>query len=676
MASFDGSRSARDAVVAEASGCGGRFPSGTGIARQLRSMASGRLLRCFQIVWLGVGAGLSEACTVSALAERESSIAVNQCSSNDDCSQGSCREGLCVGSESQLANLLLELTPSANAGPIAGASFLVASPVTSNQVLELELRMISVVGSITPGQPGCTARFRENPSGQTLPVALDQSIPANLSFSPSILPKLPTLAGRLISAQTEPSANSSDPLTPASHRFIAELPPGIYDIHARPFEIATEASGESRCRLAPQLIRGLCIEASRGSAELRLTLPPPVHLDLVVRVEEQQLSGWIADVIDGVTGLQISRPVALSLPSTDQGISVYHIGLDYQPVIEHQDCRQQPLGRADEVVRLSPPADQVAPVLLFERRALELFSKGHARIDGVPRMPNRVTVEGHVFDSSNGSPTSATLTLVASKLSLVPKGVLAAFSRRVKASADGRFEADILPGSYQVHVEPDRSFELGKVPLASARVTWEVPESPRHQAGRAVELSGSLLLLGNAVLPGSREGARGASVVAEAPVRLRTQGHLTRALDGVFLPPYATDAVIADHGGAFGIYADRGIFDLSVRPPNGSGLAWLVLPNLDLSDSEGTRKLPRLELPLPVAVPVSASIPGDSRSSEGSAPRLEGARLRAFVPLDAEGDLASPGAEDSYILVAESRLNALGETQVLVPASLQLEAFE
>lgn len=627
--------------------------------------SSTRVFALSTIGWLGMSAGFSQACTVTALAERESSIAVNTCDSTDECSGGRCRGGICVAPGTELSTLLFELTPATNAGAIAGSSFLAVAPNVGEGVIELELSQARVVGSLTPERGGCALGFRGIQPGQTLAVGADGTIPTRVTFTPSIRSRLPAFAGQVIGAETVESANSVVPAMPISHQFAADLPSGTYDLHAEPFELSTEAPRESSCRFPPQLIRGLCIEAEAGGrTELKLALPVPAQLELVVTAQEQQLSGWVADVIDSTTGRRISLPVPLSLPSTDQGVSAYRINLDYQPVVEHLNCRQQPRGSASEIVRLSPPGDKVAPVLLFDREALELFSRGRALIDGVPVLPSPVTVEGHVFSRPGGSPEAATLTLVARKLSGLPAGVLAALTRRVQSRSDGQFEVQVLPGSYEVHIEPQGPRAADEPPLAATRVSWEIAEHPPRQGGRAVELGKALTVLGSAVLPGpGRVGARGASVIADASAKPPVDDVLVRALSGVFLVPRATTAVISDPNGSFGIHSDFGIFDFSIRPPEGSGLAWLVMANLDLSAPEETRQLSRLALPLPVVVPIAAWDPSSKTP-------IEGARVRAFAAVDELGGPTLPGSESSFVLVAEGRLDAAGRVGLMVPASL------
>lgn len=619
-----------------------------------------------------LGAGFSSACTVTALSERQSPIAVNECEPSDACGGGQCRGGMCVAQASELSSFLFEVNPASNAGSIAGASFLTARSrfAVSGEVIQIDLESVRVKGSLTPtAQRDCVPQFSAGEGSAALPVAANGTIPVRATFTPSGRASGVALPGPVIGVETSPlPPDPTNPLVPRSHQFDLEVPSGVYDVHLEPVAFVGDAATASSCKYAPQLIRSLCIDAKEGQgAELKLVLPVPAHLNLVVVAQEQRLTGWIADVIDPKSGRRISQPVALALPSTDGDSSTYAVGLDYLPIIEHEACEQLTSNGESELVRLSPPTGEIAPVLLFKRTALELFSPGNALIDQLPVLPEPVVVEGHVFSGQADAPEGATLTFVASRLSGVPAGVLASFTRQVETLSEGRFEAKLLPGTYGVHVSPNSTDFAGQAALAATGSSWEVASSPLRQAGRAIELRKAISLLGSALVPGaSRDGARGASVVAEASSSALGGDVLARALSGVSLAPRATTTVISDTEGRFGIFTDPGIFDFSIRPPERSGFAWLVMPNLDLSNAEETRQLSGLELPLPVVIDLRAQLAGDADSKK----RLEGARVRAYASIDASGEPTPAGAETSLVPVAEGRLDENGSARLLVPASL------
>jgi len=607
--------------------------------------------------------GVSSGCSVTALSERESPFASNECESNDHCSGGQCSGGMCVAVATELSSLLFEVTPSTNAGLIGGASFLSPHPrfTSVGGVVELELEALDVTGSLTPaGRRDCTPFFT-GARDEILGAAADGSIPARVTFTPAVRPDGPALPGRITSAETVPTPSVGNPLVPSSHEFDLELPSGTYDVLVEPWELAFESS--AGCSFPPQLIRGLCLEER---TDLQLSVPVPARLQLTVASEPNYLEGWVADVLDEASGRSISRAVPFRNPATGGGTSKYSVQLDYLRVVEHEACVLRADEDRTELIRLSPPADLLAPVMLFERTALELFSPGQGHIGELPALPAPVTLEGHVFSGTNLG-EAASLTFVAQELKGVPGGVMAAFTRRTETRKDGGFQVELLPGTYEVTVVPTAAALGGELGLAATRATWEVGVTPSLQAGRAIELRRAVSIRGSAFGPGeTRPGARGANVVAEASRRATAENVLVRALRGEAAAPRATSMVITEADGQFAISADFGVFDFSVRPPEGSGFAWLVMPNLDLSFSGETRSLSEVQLPLPVEVDLRARLVGDA-----NAKRLEGARVRVHASIDMNGEPTAAGVETSLIVVAEGRLDGSGRARLLVPASLQ-----
>ena len=73
---------------------------------------------------LATGAVLSSACSYSSDAATEAFEAPsNRCSSGDECSLGSCLEGICQAGSTVFPALLLEVTPAAGTAVISGIPF-------------------------------------------------------------------------------------------------------------------------------------------------------------------------------------------------------------------------------------------------------------------------------------------------------------------------------------------------------------------------------------------------------------------------------------------------------------------------------------------------------------------------------------------------------------------------
>jgi hypothetical protein len=122
--------------------------------------------------------------------------------------------------------------------------------------------------------------------------------------------------------------------------------------------------------------------------------------------------------------------------------------------------------------------------------------------------------------------------------------------------------------------------------------------------------------------------------------------------------------VIDDVSGNFTFYAERGTFDFSVRPPEGSGFAWLVQPGLDLN--AGPVALDVKRLPGPLHLTLNLALPS------GDSALLTGAHVRAYALLGEPGKLASsPETAVSAVPVAEGRVDARGDATLVLPARLE-----
>lgn len=599
-------------------------------------------------------------CSVSALAERESAIAENECTTDSECAGGACSGGQCLARLGELSTLLFELTPTSVGADVIDTPFLQFSgiPARSGEV-ELDLDLVPVVGSIHPaGREACAPVFLGSNMDQLLP-ALDHTIPSRVTFTPSLRALGLVLPGRASVAAPVMSAKGA---RAESYDFALSLPAGPYDILVEPYPLLPREGTDSGCAYPPQLIRGLCIT---GSADLELPLPKARTLALTVIDREQSFSGWVADIIDRATSRLISTRAPLTLPSDSGGVSEYSVSIEYLPVLEY-DCEKRSAVGV-ELVRLSPPEGVIAPTVLFERIGLELFAPGKGRIEKLPVLSKPVVVEGHVFAGAERAGTATTLTFVARSLLGAPDGTITVFSRKVASTEEGRFEVELLPGTYDVQASPKESRIRDGQLRATTLATWEVAPEPVRQAGRAIELLSPIVVRGSAIIPsGSRAGARGSDVVADGlPLHLEDDV-LRLAYDGIPSVPRATNGVITNERGNFTLFADPGSYGLSVRPPEGSGFAWLVLPRMELEADAAERQLARLELPLPIALSIHTSIDGSARPQQ-----LAGARVRAFAPLDENGLPSSEQDAHSVVPIAEGRLDGNASVRLMVPASLK-----
>jgi hypothetical protein len=99
----------------------------------------------------------------------------------------------------------------------------------------------------------------------------------------------------------------------------------------------------------------------------------------VVLATDVDFAGWLVDVVHPVTGEVLSNRATLQLHQPTAGSSEYRASIAYSLVTgsDYTDMGQ-------ELVRLSPPEGEVAPVILMHRAGLEVFTPGQARIEGLP----------------------------------------------------------------------------------------------------------------------------------------------------------------------------------------------------------------------------------------------------------------------------------------------------
>lgn len=608
-------------------------------------------------------------CNLTSLAERESPIAVNRCDKDTACSLGSCsRNGFCVADTGSLSTLLFAV--SGSPADLAGQQiFRTASVPKNGGSFTLALGAIAqIAGTVKATVPaGCESAttFKGSTSSVSLRWSMDGSIPVRMTFSPSErMLGLPVQSSTVLVA-----LGAASGVVPDKYPFGVRLAAGKYDVYIEPFDVAVVSfdGAPQGCAIPPELIRGAEFD---GNVLFMHRMPAPSHLDLKIKWSDRgsTLDHWTVDILERVTGRVISKRTELSLPTNADGTLTYSAGIDYFPVLEGD---QQVTG--DEIVRLSPPDTLVAPSILFDRSALELFAKGEGMIDQLTVIPKPVSFEGQVIDAESGGPVRAAVTLTATELSGMPAGTLSAFTRSVQTDEAGTFALPVLPGTYRVLVTPAASFDSAETPFAAREVSWQIAASPLRQAGRAVALARARAVSG-VVVTASGDAARGALVSAVPSPGTITTDVFARALGALPLVPSATSAAVDDQSGAFTLFADPGadekpnLFDFSVRPPPGSNFAWYLLPRVAISaTSPEPSALARVRLPAPVRLALTVEL-SDNLSSDVL---LEGSNVRVYALLDGNGEVTDDASlAKSAAPIAESSLDASAQATVLLPPAL------
>lgn len=627
---------------------------------------------------LALGYALS-ACSVTALAERERTTAVNECTSSSECGGGFCSDGTCLSRSinysgtndpSSMTRLLFELVPITTATGFGGKPVYLETSVSLSGEFDLDFGGFSQVEVrvIVPDDClGATFVSQLDPNGSVRVV--DGTVPARITMIPSF--------GRFGLAADEYHAEVNSTLEelnkdgiPHSVTFRAAI--GSYDMYIEPRALSVSPTNDSlraACTFPPQLMLQKPIGTS-ALATVPIEIPSPAPLAIQVRLPTAySLVDWKLDVVEPGGGRLIST--TQTIPPDAKSPYDIPTPLYFYPVWTYgnPDADQG----STELVRLSPPPGLLAPTYYYQRKAIEIFDRGSAVIEPPPVLPTPVTFSGQIVGARDGSPAPASVVLTATELTAVGSGVSAAFEARARTDENGRFSATLLPGKYRVRATPNGGLE----DYAAAEATWEVAETPRRQTGRTLELPAPLEITGRAVFSWNASGVLGAAVVAE-PSRLdRRPGLLTRTLGAASLSPRFAQSSIDDPGGEFGFASDFGKLDFFVRPPDSSHLAWFVMPGLEFaSDVESTVRLNAVQLPLPLrlvgdvrilnAPPVKVVL---SPASYRPAQSL----LRAYVLLDADGQaVTSVSSAQSVLPIAETRVDANDRYTLFLPASLNL----
>ncbi len=596
-------------------------------------------------LWVPALAGaLGAACSIPDLEDVESKRTQNECTSDDDCgSAARCGAGICQAGLSVFDSVLLSVTPSSSdSGPASGTRMLVpwsglVRPTTLDVAMEVPTKLKVVVKAPAPTDGTC--EYEAAPDG---------SLPASVTFTPTVTPL--GLSTKNYQATTVLVQGSSGDFT---NELRLSLPAGEYDVYVQP----TAPTSEEACPVVPQIVRSHRVEPTKDTVALTLPAAVPATLDVTIRwlpgdtsegAPSQTLQDWTAEMIDPVSGRIVSTRETLlaATPSSLHGGEVeYALRLSYW-----QDAGAY---MGQELLRLSPPDGVTAPTMVWSREGLEVLTAGQATLD-LRTLPSEVVVVEGLVATSGGEPVPAAVTVSSLEVASLDAGLLASFTVPAEAGADGKFVVNLLPGKYRVVAEPD---PLTGLPASSAE--WDVAATSAFQAGRVVELADPGSIAGDVVvaMPGSPPLA-GASVHAfSSPSRSASNAFKTQ----IGAPPYVPRASngITSESGSFDLGADPGTFDLSVRPANETGFAWLVRPRVTVPNAG----LGTLRLPLPVVHSGVLTMDGQP---------VVNARVGVYVFVGgaSEGYVTAPEKADGVLQVAESVTGADGAFRILLPSAL------
>jgi len=626
------------------------------------------LLNAFGLC-LGLGSILAApACNVQPVPSSGAATTTNECRDNRDCKGGAgiCDTGRCKARQGLFSTLLLEVSPPASGNPaFAGVTYLHRADVniSGGRTDVLLAAPVQVTGAVsfepyTVANGTCSLAFAADQPGLSV-LASPEGIPVSVSFTPSA--RILGVSSTTYEAKVDISEWESDtPELADPLSFDLKLPPGEYDIYIRPR--APTAGG---CEIPPTLIRRTEVPQTKNLL-LGLALPQPASFSLSIKWPKDQpsLAGWTVDMLDPRTGLVISTKATLpELEESDLDYGFYETRVSYAPVTLEE--------AQSELVRLAPPEGVDAPSIILARSGLELFSPGSGVIDRFSGYPEPVTIEGQLTLAGQAKPSAGTVSVVSTSIQGIEEGVFASFTRSAETSEDGKFTMRLLPGTYRVYAWPaSPGGTIDQDTAAATQTEWEIAAQPELQAGKTVELLPAVHVTGTAnLLQG--EPALGSAVIAIASPGDIQVDPLTRAAQGNLSVAPAAESAMVDDSGFFDIRADPGVYDISVRPPDGSGFAWYVASQVLVQPATTpmlqNRDLGPFNLPLPVPYAGQIAVPLDSDNRMPIAEAL----LRAYIYLDQNNAYTGdPTRAASVVQIGETRADADGNFELLIPANL------
>jgi len=550
---------------------------------------------------------------------------------------------------------LFEVAFPSNATDSASARFFLpdqAIPVESGRLDLQTYGLVRVAGTVQPRfssaqeKLGCKHQFIEPVSGEVAAIASDESVPVRVTLTP-----VERFLG--LNTQTYSTKTSALKAGQPGYEFALLVPPGEYDVYFQP-----DKPTVADCSVPPVNLR----RAFTADTMLSLALASPETLVLTVAYSPLgcdigrcgSLEGWAVEVVEKESARVISTRALLS----DTNSVVTGAIREYSVALNVSLGSMLSVSPGSELVRLSPPEGKTAPVLYAEREGLELFSKGQGAIEIPTAIGRSVTVQGLVagirLGESGGSGVSASVTFVATELVGFSNGLLAAFSRTVEADPEGRFTADLLPGTYKVRAVPKAESDF-----AATEVSWSVSEAPAVQTGKSIEIKPKVTIQGLALDLRGRP-ARGMPVQVVPSADMQSVPALQRLILPEGVAPRGGTATLNSLG-EFVLPTDPGQYDISIRAPDQSGFAWLVRPRLTVL--QPGLDLEQMTLPLPIV------FEGGVRA--GSTEFVPGALIRMYLYLDAQGRYVDvPAKAASVVQVAECRADSRGNFNLYVPAKL------
>ncbi len=566
---------------------------------------------------------------------------LNRCNVDSECRDGVCdlTQHRCVAVAR--TEVFFHVVPPESAGLSAGLPTLTPPrSIRSGETVDLALRARRVVYGLVATQRSSAMEAPE-------------PITATVRFTPSDAPDVMTAVEVFSQTATLPAMTGDR----AAHTWMAALTDGTYDVLVRPapalratvpprferrFDVRSDSAQQRFDILYPS-------SYSRWSGVIRTRAGTPVGGLAVRAVDPSQNNIEVSTAVtsgaaDGFVPGSFSIAMAPGAPQ-DWTLRVTsnvnaHAGLVLE--VPKEVCAAlDPTGH-DLAIEL--PTELGLPVN-------DVTQPSGSMGDPVPTCTGCVqvnaSVEGSTADGSRRALRNATVTLRTSipiTGTALGEGARAWFEDRVQTDAEGAFSTWLVPGMYQVVIEPpDEEF-------ANTASSFLVGSDVRVQSGRVLTASPRITVEGR-VLTASGEALRAARVQAvpfeaanaDDPC-LAEEG--MRSLAATANPDDATSA--AD--GSYRLDLDPGLYRIIVEPPSGSGFATTLAQTVCVQS--------RIRA-LDVVMNSPVDVHGVVRGPDGTP--VPGARVEAVVRV------RETGAEGVSVRVARTTAGVGGVWSLLLP---------
>jgi hypothetical protein len=534
---------------------------------------------------IAVGAG-ALGCSFEA-ASGGATLTSNTCSSDSDCVlEARCAEAMCVARDVDGSlRVVLEVTPAQQPDGLPPVPFTIDDLTVESGRMFRDWEQSEPV--LVRG------RLRNGPSIVEAEVTLTAT-----ESAPGLLPKVATMSVR--------SASDSD---------------GYFDYELRVAEV-----GEYTLRVQPKdtslppLERLVTVE---NGDEIDIDYGDPNDVEITTlavtlngATDERPL---VVRAFDSLTGALISSAAPVTMGTAE---------LRFAGKPESYRLVVRPEGAYDpDGLSSGANCDHDTPVL--PTLSIELnnddIDKDSVTLD-LPIVPERVPYQGSIVlcdapVSDNAMPVSLPVTL--RSITVLLEDALGAWTAEVATDTEAtldegfyRFCVDVFQGTYDVVITPPASLPceiLAEERPVGRQVVDDKATGAEFKMTSAAELAGQVLTGGTTAL---------ASAVVDVQ-SLGREGAVEFAPELPTLTGYnRSQQTTTDASGAFSLSVDRGSYDVTFKPPPGSGYAWYVLRDVTIGSQ--MRFTNTIDMSSPVAIDYSISY------SSGNA-SLAGAEITAYA---------------------------------------------